>query len=248
MYRERSSSLPGAVIWTRTVAEAGATHRILPDGCLDLIWLDGALLVAGPDTRVHLATSEPGAWCVGLRFAPGTASAVLGVPAFPLRDRRVPLADLWPAGRVRRLTDRLAAARRPGVVLEDEAAAAAGISATGARTSPWAGTAPGVGIRTSGGEPVAGAIVVRLRAGLSVAATAEAVGLSARQLHRRCLDLFGYGPKTLARVLRMQHAVRLARADHPFATVAIAAGYADQAHLSREVKALTGVRLSELTR
>ncbi len=56
----------------------------------------------------------------------------------------------------------------------------------------------------------------------------------------------GTGPKTLARILRLQTAVALARAGRPFADVAVTAGYADQAHLSRDVKALAGVPLGEL--
>ena len=66
-------------------------------------------------------------------------------------------------------------------------------------------------------------------------------GLSERQLHRRCLDAFGYGLKTLARIRRMTRAVSLIGAGTPAADAAYRAGYADQAHLGREVKALTGV-------
>ena len=73
------------------------------------------------------------------------------------------------------------------------------------------------------------------------------MGLNERRLHRRCLAAFGYGPKTLARILRMNRAVDLARAGTPFATVAVAAGYADQAHLARDVRALAGVPLGLLT-
>ena len=38
-------------VWVREVsaADSGA-HRIVPDGCTDLMWVDGELLVAGPDT------------------------------------------------------------------------------------------------------------------------------------------------------------------------------------------------------
>jgi AraC-like DNA-binding protein len=85
-----------------------------------------------------------------------------------------------------------------------------------------------------------------LRAGRPIAATADLVGLSERQLHRRSLALFGYGPKTLVRVLRMTRAVRLARDGMPFASVASVTGYADQAHLARDVKALTGLPLGAL--
>lgn len=59
---------------------------------------------------------------------------------------------------------------------------------------------------------------------------------------------FGYGPKMLVRILRMNQAVDLARSGTPFAEVAARIGYADQAHLAREVKALAGVPLSELIR
>lgn len=66
------------------------------------------------------------------------------------------------------------------------------------------------------------------------------VALSERQLHRLSLDAFGYGPKTLTRVLRLVRALDLARSGMPYAQVAARAGYADQAHLAREVKSLAG--------
>ncbi|MGC9669866.1 helix-turn-helix domain-containing protein [Planosporangium sp. 12N6] len=223
MYRERPALLPGAVVWTSTVPAAGATHRVLPDGCLDVIWVDGELLVAGPDTGAYVTTSAPGTRYIGLRFAPGTGPTILGTPAHLLRDSRVPLAQLWPADRVRQLADEVAAQPRTLEV---------------AAVRRWRDAGPS--------DRAVAVIVARLRAGTPVAVTAQAVGLSERQLHRRCLDAFGYGPKTLARVLRLRRALALARAGTPFAAVAATAGYADQAHLSREVKALAGVSLTEL--
>jgi AraC-like DNA-binding protein len=74
-----------------------------------------------------------------------------------------------------------------------------------------------------------------------VARLAGSVGLSERQLHRRCLDAFGYGPKMLDRVLWMNVALDHARTGLALAEVAVLTGYADQAHFSRDVKALTGV-------
>ncbi|MEV5769093.1 helix-turn-helix domain-containing protein, partial [Micromonospora sp. NPDC052213] len=58
---------------------------------------------------------------------------------------------------------------------------------------------------------------------------------------RRSRHLFGYGPKTLARILRMGRALALARAGTPLAEVAARCGYADQAHLTRDVRDLAGV-------
>ncbi len=65
-------------------------------------------------------------------------------------------------------------------------------------------------------------------------------------MHRRSLAAFGYGPKTLARILRLGRALDLARAGVPYAETAIRTGYADQPHLAREVKQLTGMPLGEL--
>jgi AraC-like DNA-binding protein len=217
VYREQPSQLTGAVLWHRTVDHRGAQHTIVPDGCVDLIWRDGELLVAGPDTGPHLTHSPPGASSVGLRFAPGTGPALLGTPADELRDQRVPLGALWSDARVRQLVDRLDAGPGPARGLES-----------------WAVEA------MPPPDPATLAIAARVRAGWPVDRVADAVGLSARQLHRRCLPAFGYGPKTLGRILRMGRALALARDGLALARVAAVTGYADQAHLTREVKALTG--------
>lgn len=83
-------------------------------------------------------------------------------------------------------------------------------------------------------------------AGASVAELAASTGWSARRLHRHALRAYGYGPKTLARVLRFRRAVGLARAGRPFADVAAECGFSDQAHLAREVRALSGTTLGAL--
>ncbi|MDN0197237.1 helix-turn-helix transcriptional regulator [Streptomyces sp. S.PNR 29] len=224
MYTERASRLAGAVVWTNTLVGGGA-GRILPDGCMDLLWNDGRLLVAGPDTRAYVTEGGPSSWA-GVRFCPGTAPALLGVPAHELRDRRVALADLWPASVVRRLTARVDAAPDPASGLEQVALARA------ADTEPP--------------DPLLRQVVVALGAGRPVAAIADELGLGARQLHRRSLAAFGYGPKTLARVLRMQRALALARDGVPLAETAARAGFADQAHLARDVKELAGVTVRAL--
>ncbi|MBL1103614.1 helix-turn-helix domain-containing protein [Streptomyces sp. 5-8] len=224
MYAERESRLTGAVVWTNSPDGTGA-RPVLPDGCMDLLWSEGRLLVAGPDTRPYVPGGPARSWA-GIRFFPGTAPALLGVPAHELRDLRVELADLWPAARVRRLGDRVAAAPDPAGALEDialERAAEAG--------DP---------------DPVLRRLVGCLDAGRPVSATAAELGFGERRLHRRCLTAFGYGPKTLARILRLRRALALARSGTPYAETAARAGYADQSHLAREVRELAGMPLGEL--
>jgi AraC-like DNA-binding protein len=145
---------------------------------------------------------------------------LLGVPAHELRDRRVELADLWGAGAARRLAERLGEAA-------DEAAALEAIALE----------------RAVPPDPLTAAVVRHLDVGGTVAAAADAAGLSARQLNRRSLDAFGYGPKTLARILRLQRALTLVRGGVPYGEAALAAGCADQAHLAREMRALAGTTL-----
>ncbi|MEV6669542.1 helix-turn-helix domain-containing protein [Streptomyces sp. NPDC051162] len=225
-YVERVSRLPGAIVWaqgTPGCAGGGEATSVLPDGCIDLLWTAGRLVVSGPDTGAY--SPGRGFW-VGVRFSPGVAPALLGIPAHELRDQRVDLADLWPGARARRLTERVDAATDPAAALEDLALRLA------ADAEPV--------------DPLLRAVVASLNAGRSVTATADSVGLGARQLHRRSLTAFGYGPKTLARVLRMQRALALARDGVPFAETAALAGFADQAHLARDVREMAGRPLGEL--
>ncbi|GAA3195871.1 helix-turn-helix transcriptional regulator [Actinocorallia longicatena] len=215
MYRERE--VPGGTLWTRR-ADTAEVARVIPDGCLDLLWIRDELVVAGPDTGPHLAATGAGEVITGLRFASGRGPAVLGVPARELRDARVPLADLWAPGAVRELTERLAAARVPGRVLAEAVA--------GLRAEP---------------DPIVPGVLASLAEGVPVADCARRTGLSERQLHRRSLDAFGYGLRTLSRVHRLGRALELVRSGRPLAETAAVAGYADQPHLTREVRALTGV-------
>ncbi|GAA2088344.1 helix-turn-helix transcriptional regulator [Streptomyces albiaxialis] len=238
MYQERPSRIPGAVVWSHGAAPAG-TGLVLPDGCMDLLLWNGELVVAGPDTRAHEFSRRPEHRITGLRLAPGAGPRVFGIRAFEVRDQRVPLAGIWPAREVRELTERMLAAPDPGAALE---------SVAGRRLAAAAeGTAPGA--RAEGAEgPLADAVVELLRRGYGVREVAREVGLSERQLHRRCLDAFGYGAKTLARVLRMRRALSLADGGTPLSETAFRAGYADQAHLAREVRALAGTSMTGLIR
>jgi len=195
------------------------------------MWSDGRLMVAGPDTIAFISQAEPGSVFAGVRFAPGTGPAILGIRADEVRDRRVPLGDVLPTAAARRIGEQVEAqlcgesvvASRVGRALETAAVDAA-------RSGSWP-------------DPSMSAIVSCLRRGASVADTAASVGLNERVLHRRCLPAFGYGPKTLARILRLGRALDLARNGLPFAAVAATAGYADQAHLARDVRSLAGTSL-----
>jgi transcriptional regulator GlxA family with amidase domain len=77
---------------------------------------------------------------------------------------------------------------------------------------------------------------------VSIGALARELATSERTLRRRCHEAFGYGPKTLARILRFQRFLSLARKTSAATLAALAAqaGYSDQAHLCREARVLSG--------
>jgi AraC-like DNA-binding protein len=226
-----------ACLWSGSVGVVGIDHadRVLPDACVDVIWDGTRLFVAGPDTGpVPIAPAPPRTY-VGVRLRPGHAGRVLGRPACEIRDRRLNLAELWDRPAVDSLTDEVAAAANAAQVA-DALRQAVRLRLTASRADTLV---DGLVAALEGATECAGpGLVARLAADL---------GASERSLHRRCVAAVGYGPKTLDRVLRFCRARRLARVlpATSLAALAAAAGYADQAHLTRDWRRLDGRTPSE---
>jgi AraC-like DNA-binding protein len=224
-----------ACVWAARVGSHGERHvqRIIPDGCIDLVFCEGELIIAGPDTTSVELEMVPNRSFVGLRFRAGQAPAILGVPASELIDQRISAEDVL-AARASELSDRLTVAASPraaAVRLEQ------GITG-------WVHAA------TRTDALVARAIVELQapRADWSVATLAARLGVSERQLRRRFLHAVGYGPKLLERVLRLRRFIHAASSSRSggLAGLAAEAGYADQPHLTRECRDLTALTPSQL--
>jgi AraC-like DNA-binding protein len=209
--------------WTRHVPERGPrVRRIVPDGCADLVWTGSRLFVAGPDTGPQLTEPAPGR-IAGVRFAPGALPALLGVPASAVRDAQPDFAEF--SAEATRLADTLSGAADPRAELEAFAASR---------------------LRPELADPLAAPALALLASGAGVREAADRLGVSERGLHRRCVAAIGYGPKLAHRVLRFRRALALVRAGTPAADAAYRLGYADQAHLARDVRDLAGTTLTEL--
>lgn len=203
-----------------------APTQVLPDGCVDLIRDGHALFVAGPDRRASDATLAPGSVLTGVRLAAGAGAGLLGVPLHAITDQRIALDALW-GGRGRDWQARLEDGADPLAVLHALCA-----------SRPLATDAPMAWVFAQ----LAGDEAPRL------ADLLRALGISERALRRRCRDAFGYGAKTLQRILRLQRFLRLAT-DHPTLTAAaLQAGYGDAPHLVRDSRQLTGLSPRELVR
>lgn len=90
---------------------------------------------------------------------------------------------------------------------------------------------------------------------VQVGTLASTLAISSSQLRRRCLETVGLGPKALQRTLRFEGFLALAQAGvsasgrrgtDGMASLAVDVGYADQAHLGRECRRLTGLAPGEL--
>lgn len=230
IYRERPPipALADRVlcVWSQVIG-AGETmhrHRVLPDGCADLVWIGEApAVVAGPATGPVIVPLAPRTIVVGVRLRPG-AAAMLGPPVSALSDRDTPLGDIWGS-------EPLSAPIAGQGSIEARLAAAQAVLAT----------------RLADAGPPDRGIVAATRwlarhPDGRIEDLARLFEMSPRRLHRRFLAAVGYGPKTLQRVLRLQQVLALAARSprEGLAGLAAEAGYADQAHMSREVRALTG--------
>ena len=90
------------------------------------------------------------------------------------------------------------------------------------------------------------AAAIELLQSTSVEGVATRLGISPRQLQRNTLGSVGLPPKALQRVLRMQRFLHLARRRGELAAASAEAGYADQSHMTREVRALSGLTPTRL--
>nr|WP_082857586.1 helix-turn-helix domain-containing protein [Amycolatopsis regifaucium] len=224
MYRETTA--PGALsavvrcLWEDT---GQAPKRIVPDGCVDLVECGDEVFVAGPDTTAWTWETPPGVRARGVRFTPGRAGGVLGLGADELRDQRVSLADLW---------------GKEGESLADRVLSGAA-SLTDVVAERRAGRA----------DREVSALIARLDSGVPrVSAALARFPTGERQLRRRFTFAVGYGPATYLRVSRFQRAIALASSVPDLASLAFSAGYADQAHLSRDCREFAGVKASEFFR
>lgn len=212
-YRELAPP-PGLDAYLACVwTKIGTGGPVLPDGCVDVVWTGVDLVVAGPATRVAYPRTAPEATKLGVRFRVGAAGTALGLPAEELLDQVLPLSELWRGdfGEPRDL---------------------AHLVRTVASRLPHPADL----------DPLArAAVVATARSEPGAAELGRMLGLSERQLLRRFKRAVGYGPRTLARIVRFQRFLALAESEPAdLGRLAADAGYADQPHLTREARRLTG--------
>lgn len=198
----------------------------LPHGCIDVFMLDGGpCRVVGPATTRIDRAIPGGAEILGVRLRPGVGARLFGGAAGELVDRDAYLGDLSGAKgflrSTRHVVDIASEAHRPLVDALAPHVSAAGAADGVAFGTDWLARHPSARIDD----------------------LSSRLAWSAREVRRRFSRALGFGPKVIQRMLRLQRALSLAgqsRGDPAggLSRLALAAGYADQAHMSREFRVL----------
>jgi AraC-like DNA-binding protein len=212
--------------WIHRVTAPIGERRLLPDGRMHLVWVAQlGLRVTGPAQGPMRPAPLPEMLAVGATFRPGAAPYLLRTPASMLVDRHEHVEQI-DARFARDVDAALQAAHDPHTAV---AALADGLIRK-------------VGALPDAPDPAVAHAVAVLDddAHATVAGAAAHACVSERELQRRFVQDVGYAPKTLQRVLRLQRFLAV-RGTGDLAGAAARAGYADQSHLSREARRLTGL-------
>jgi AraC-like DNA-binding protein len=214
------------------------THRVLPDGCVDILFdfprwrADGGNVgVAGPAgrligtmTRAVVVPMSGAADLFGVRFRPGVIGSLTACPGRAVQDLSIPLSDV-------------------GIhlsVSDDELRRESSLVNRVRRVSPALRTL--LGTRPTRDLTVLAAIAAWEASARqefttlpSVSAMARLVGVTERSLERRFSAWVGYRPAQFRRLVRFRAALKGSNPGRrSWADVAARCGYADQAHLSRD--------------
>lgn len=217
----------GRVFWGGWTARLDGPQRILPDASVSIAWSgDGRARLYGPHTRAWWAHAPAGSDVAWVAIRPGRLTLLPDVRE--VLDAELDLDAVLPAAVCRRLVD----------AVGRETSEGARIAALQRELFLLAGD-------RVDGDPVVRRLLAALRRDLSVSAAelADRLGLSVRQLHRRCNRALGFGPATLRRLLRLELFLRASCSGGTragLAELAAGSGFADQQHLARECRDLTG--------
>ncbi len=206
--------------WTRSDAAPSGEHRILPDGCADLVFdlTAGESAVVGTMTRPLVLPPGGPSSVLGVRFNPGRAAAFLRMPLAEITDARVPLGEIWKGW-----SDGLLERRNVMVMLETELLR---------RLDPERDLRVDAAV----------ARIVAAGGDLRIDPLAREIGISRQHLARQFLHHVGVPPKTFARVVRFRKLTeRLSARTAAWAEVALEHGFYDQSHLIAEFRELAGI-------
>ncbi|HNO88020.1 MAG TPA: helix-turn-helix domain-containing protein [Rhodocyclaceae bacterium] len=227
--RERFNFYPASPMASISWIFEGALHLMEDDGgaggASTLTGLGPALprlILAGPHTRPTASWSPGSVHALMVGIYPEAMARLLGRPVAAWLNRTVPLADVAPPALLDACNAVFGAPDAPFAKLETTLRALWNLPAQGSPI-PYLGD------------------WVR---GLATRATHSGAGCSLRQWQRRIRAWTGQSQRDLEVFVRIEEAFvrRIAAGPAPnLAMIAAASGYADQSHMGRDIKRVTGV-------
>lgn len=226
-----------ACLWVRLIRAHGsaAASPVLPDGCADVMVRDTqSPIVAGPDAITRWVTIPDGTIIVGVRLKPGGVRAVFGCAATTIVNREVQLSDL--VGDTALLRERLRRSARSADVGDTSP-----VAYRHAVLVDWVRDALARTTTLDADVRIACRLLTR-DPSLDVGAVAQRFGWNTRTIRRHFHAACGYGPKHFQRIMRVQRALRESHnpAHLSLADIALVCGYADQSHMTRDFRDITG--------
>ena len=214
-------------------AEVSIEHNVFPDGCTAVLYrrsqaMPGARLrIAGPTLNSRKVPVWPGDTFWGARLQPAACEALIGCAPSTLRDQALEASDVSS-----HIAARILPELDPCASFDDAIDAYARAFRSLQRHSGEIDQ-----------EIAFAARAIARSGGMSrISEVAAAIGIGMRQFERRFQRAVGLTPKQFARARRMRAtAVAIARAQHVnWAELAVEIGFADQPHLTHEMRAVTG--------
>ena len=251
------------------VAQGSAfAHRVLPDGCADLLFdlqdCAGSAAthaeVVGPMSTSTVVTLRAAVELLGVRLRPGAVGAFLGIAADRLLDSMAPLREAPAALRIdpaelASLPDSAARIRRLTMACRARLGAMEScVRGPPLRIHSWLPTSralrwrPASGAREGGFDPIVDKALAswtrrRPEVGFpTVSVLVRDIGLSERAFERRFVANVGLTPVRFRRLARLRAVLRShSEGARDWADLATVAGFSDQSHLVRDFQAFVGL-------
>ncbi len=225
--------------WLLEGFSTGSADAIIPDGRVELVFHYGgpfwrhegtsapvkqpeSLLVGQMIEPVVLAPDGP-VGVAAIRLRPAASRTLLGFSLQEVSGQFVDLELIFPS--VSRLRERLAEASTDQERIRELEAWLTSIACPAPRRHI---------------EAIVGSIV-QSGGRASIDSLAASAGTSLRQMERQFQEDVGLTPKTFSRIVRLQAALRCVRQGIPLTEVALACGFYDQAHMTRDFRVLASM-------
>lgn len=241
-------------LWSVDLTMTSERERILPTGTVEWIINFGSPfhLIDRDDPTRYTVSRE--SWLVGLhtqylinepvaesnligvRFKPGGTFPFFRFPAHEIHNQVIEIdALMWHSGHtMRHLREQLYA-------LPDS-------NARFAHLERWLLNRLSDSRKLADGTIYAASReIARLHGEVSIKGLGDSIGISQKHLAHQFKQIVGVAPKTLARLYRFQHVLKVIDPAKPvnWADIAMSCGYYDQAHFNHDFAAFTGFRPTE---